>query len=88
MVMVIPTRIRPGQERSWMPLDLVLPADVAPSHALSLSRTWCHPITDSWPIEGHEIPALTHFATCPARPSHPGGPDDHPHHHPEEARGA
>ena len=67
--MVIPTHLVKGTTRQYVPLDLVFdPAGpIPPSHALSAGRTVCHPITADFPVEGHETPALTHFATCPAR---------------------
>lgn len=69
LVMVIPTRLRAGRPRSYIPLERTFdPAGpYAPSHALSAGRTTCHPITTDHPLEQHEHPALTHFAVCPAR---------------------
>ena len=73
LVLVIPTHLskraaRAGAKRKYVPLDLDLPADVAPSHAVSPGWTTCHPITRDRPIDDQlEYPALIHFATCPAR---------------------
>jgi hypothetical protein len=52
---------------------------IPPSHALARDRAVCHPITAGWPLAPGEIPALTHFAICPARsrtktPTTAGGP--------------
>lgn len=72
MALVIPSRIDPTVPRKHIPLDVEYdPATspLRPSHGLSLSRTVCHPITEATPLQDHEIPALTHFATCPARRS-------------------
>ena len=71
LLVVIPTHIQAGTTRKRIPLDLTYDpatATVPPSHAMSPGRTTCHPITPDFPLEGHETPALTHFATCPARP--------------------
>ncbi|NCT90229.1 hypothetical protein GXB85_04575 [Cellulomonas sp. APG4] len=69
LVVIIPTRLVPGTERKRIPLDLTFdPADgLPPSHAMNFGRTRCRPITPDHPIEDHEVPAITHFATCPAR---------------------
>ena len=70
MVPVVPTTPTSDQLRD-IPLDPGYdPArsQVRPSHALNPDRTACHPITKDWPVADGEHPALTHFATCPARP--------------------
>jgi hypothetical protein len=70
LVLVIPETPRRGATRKQIPLDLdydVARSDTPPSHALSLSRRTCRPITRDHPLLDHENPALTHFATCPAR---------------------
>ncbi len=73
LVLVIPTHLskratRGGAKRKYVPLDLELPPDVAPSHAVSPGWTTCHPITRDRPIDDQlEHPAVTHFATCPNR---------------------
>jgi hypothetical protein len=70
MVLVIPETPRRGATRRRIPLALTYDPDTAalpPSHALSLSRSTCRPITRDHPLLPHENPALTHFATCPAR---------------------
>lgn len=68
--MVIPTVLRAGTTRSYIPLDMSFDPDggVPASHAMNIGRTRCRPLTVEHPIEDHEVPALTHFATCPARP--------------------
>jgi len=73
LVLVVPAIPKRDTVRSYVPLDPELPADlqVAPSHALSAGRTWCHQITDDNPLAPHEHPAITHFATCPARVARP-----------------
>jgi len=70
LVLVIPEHQRKSRTRSYIPLDVDYVAalsPVAPSHALSTGRTTCRPLTVDNPIAPHEHPALTHFATCPAR---------------------
>ncbi len=69
LVLVIPTHLsKRAKKRNYVPLDLELPADVAPSHAVSPGWTTCHPITQDRPIDDQlEYPAVTHFATCPNR---------------------
>lgn len=74
MVLVVPsrlTRLAPGERRRYIPLDPTFdPAGgVPPSHGMNLGRTVCHPITADSPLLDEEKPALTHFATCPARAS-------------------
>lgn len=68
LMIVIPGRIQPGTKRKRVPLNLMFDPDgpTPASHAMSPGRTTCHPITRDYPLEGHETPALTHFATCPA----------------------
>jgi hypothetical protein len=70
-VRVIPTQLRKGTQRAWIPMDLTVPADIAPSHALNFARTRARPVTSDTPPEDHEVPALTHFATCPTRRKDP-----------------
>lgn len=65
---------RPGQykPRPFIPLEPRYDPErspIPPSHAMNIARTVCHPITDDWPLQDHEIPALTHFAICPATPT-------------------
>lgn len=81
LVLVIPTHLskrasRGGAKRRYVPLDVdararelsPAPLGVPPSHAVSPGWTTCHPITVDHPIdESVEYPAITHFATCPAR---------------------
>lgn len=72
LVLVIPETPRKGASRRHIPLDLEYDAarsSTPPSHALSLSRRTCRPITRDHPLLPHEDPALTHFASCPARRS-------------------
>lgn len=69
MVMVIPTVLNRRKPRSYIPLERDYDAaksPIPPSHAMNLARTVCHPITPDWPLEAHEVPALTHFAVCAA----------------------
>ncbi len=65
--MVIPTHLVAGRPRKFLPLDPHLPDGLAPSHAVSSGWTTCRPITADVPIGPAEHPAITHFATCPAR---------------------
>lgn len=71
LVLVVPEHPRKSsKKRSYIPLDVEYDdalSPVAPSHALSTGRTTCRPLTADHPIAPHEHPALTHFATCPAR---------------------
>lgn len=70
LVMVIPARIDRAKPRTYIPLERDYDAarsPIPPSHGMNLARTVCHPITADHPLEDHEIPALTHFAVCPAR---------------------
>lgn len=72
LVLVIPARIRRGAKRTRIPLDAgYSPATtgLAPSHAVALAGDTCRPVTPDHPVLEHENPALTHFATCPARRS-------------------
>ncbi|UJP39355.1 hypothetical protein [Cellulomonas palmilytica] len=72
LVLVVPEHPRKSKKRSYIPLDLDYNdalSPVPPSHALSTGRTTCRPLTVDHPIAPHEFPALTHFATCPARQS-------------------
>ena len=77
LVLVIPERPRKGATRRHIPLEPTFDPTTSPtpaSHALSLSGRTCRPITRDHPLLDHENPALTHFATCPARRS----PEDTP----------
>lgn len=70
LVLVIPEIPRRGATRRRIPLDAdydPATAGLPASHALSLSRSTCRPITRDHPLLPHENPAMTHFATCPAR---------------------
>lgn len=70
LVLVVPAIPRKGTTRKHVPLDVdfdVALSSTAPSHAVSPGRTTCRVITKDRPIEGHEKPALIHYATCPAR---------------------
>jgi hypothetical protein len=70
LVMVVPEHPRKGRTRSFIPLDTEFDPAVsafAASHALSAGRTTCRPLTADHPLAPHEHPALTHFASCPAR---------------------
>lgn len=70
LALVIPSRIDPSRPRRHIPLEVAYDATaspIPPSHGLNLARTVCHPITETSPLLPHEIPALTHFAVCPAR---------------------
>jgi len=70
LVLVVPARIDPNRPRGYIPLEVDFDAarsPIPPSHGLNLARTVCHPITDATPLLEHEVPALTHFAVCPAR---------------------
>lgn len=68
-VLVLPAVPRRGTRRSYIPLNVRFDpkGPIPPSHALSAGRTTCHVITEDHPLEDHEHPALTHFATCPRR---------------------
>jgi hypothetical protein len=69
LVLVIPEHPRAGGRRR-VPLDVAYDpttSPLPPSHALSLAGTTCRPITTDHPLMSHENPAVTHFATCPAR---------------------
>ncbi|MGN8245262.1 hypothetical protein ACTHAM_002381 [Cellulomonas soli] len=77
LVLVVPDQPRKGTTRKHVPLDLdfdTASSATPPSHALSAGRTTCRPITADRPLEHHEHPALTHFATCPARQRPPAAP--------------
>lgn len=69
LVQVIPTRITPGQKRKHLPLDPppVPAGGVRASHAVSTGWTRCRPLLADETPGPDEHPALTHFATCPAR---------------------
>lgn len=69
LVQVIPARIRPGTTRKQLPLNPTYdPAcGVRASHALSTGGTTCRPLLADETPGPDERPALTHFATCPAR---------------------
>lgn len=70
LVMVIPARIDRSKPRRYIPLErdyVAAKSPIPPSHGMNLARTVCHPITKDTPLLDHEIPALTHFAVCPAR---------------------
>lgn len=70
LVMVIPAVIDRAKPRRYIPLERDYDpkrSPIPPSHGMNLGRTVCHPITEAHPLEDHEIPALTHFAVCPAR---------------------
>lgn len=72
LVLVIPEQLRRGAKRVHVPLDVgytPYETGIAPSHAVSISGITCRPITTDHPLLIHENPALTHFATCPARRS-------------------
>lgn len=71
LVLVIPLHLVAGRPRRRIPLDPDMPTDQAPSHAVSPGWTTCRPITVDHPIDASlEYPAITHFATCPARTTH------------------
>ncbi|WP_087507900.1 hypothetical protein [Cellulomonas iranensis] len=71
---IVLVRIRPNApvrgRRTRIPLEASFDPATSPvvaSHALAPGRRDCRPITADDPIAPHELPALTHFATCPAR---------------------
>lgn len=73
-VVVIPTerslavQVREGRTRSLIPMDLDEPAEgVRPSHAMNLGRTVARHLAAGDEPGTEERPAMTHFATCPAR---------------------
>jgi len=83
-VVVVPV-LRSTQVYEYLRDMLLVPgydparSSIRPSHALTRDRAVCHPITAGWPLAPGEIPALTHFAICPARsrtktPTTAGGP--------------
>lgn len=70
LVLVVPELPTKGTKRRHVPLDVdfdVALSSTAPSHALSAGRTTCRVLTTDHPLASYEHPALTHFATCPAR---------------------
>lgn len=71
---IVLVRVRPNApvrgRRTRIPLEPTFDPAASPvvaSHALAPGRRDCRPITADDPIAPHELPALTHFATCPAR---------------------
>lgn len=72
--LIVLVRIRPNApvrgRRTRIPLEPTFSptaSGIEASHALDAGRWGCRPITADDPIAPHEHPALTHFATCPAR---------------------
>ncbi|XBH21591.1 hypothetical protein V5R04_15505 [Jonesiaceae bacterium BS-20] len=70
MVTLIPENLVRGTQRKKIPLD-ARPYDpacgVSPSHAVALGWGTCRPLRPGETPAPDEIPALTHFATCPHR---------------------
>ncbi len=80
---IVLVRIRPNApvpgSRRRIPLDAEFDPATSPvvaSHALAPGRRDCRPITADDPIAPHELPALTHFATCAARRRPTTGDDE------------
>jgi hypothetical protein len=69
LVLVIPGRLVKGTPRKFIPLDVKFhtAAGVRPSHAVSIGWTTCRPLAEDESLDHTEDPAMTHFATCPAR---------------------
>lgn len=80
LVQIIPAVLSQSMPRRRIPLEVTFDDErppVAASHALTAGRRQCRPITAADPIAPGEVPALTHFAVCPARQARrhhrPGG---------------
>lgn len=80
---IVLVRIRPNApvrgRRTRIPLEASFDptsSPIAASHALAPGRRDCRPITADDPIAPHELPALTHFATCAARRRPTTGDDE------------
>lgn len=80
---IVLVRVRPNApvrgRRTRIPLEASFDptsSPIAASHALAPGRRDCRPITADDPIAPHELPALTHFATCAARRRPTTGDDE------------
>lgn len=69
-VLVIPKNLVAGTHRRRMPIDPdydPATSTIRPSHAMNFAHTQARVATADEPPLEHEVPALTHFATCRAR---------------------
>lgn len=73
LFLLVPEVASKSKRASFVPMDVdfdLAMSKTPPSHALSAGRQTCRALSREHELQPHEHPALTHFATCPARAQH------------------